>query len=196
MTVDFWMDRFCIPTDSPSDQYWEDLKARAMGRMALVYAGAGKVLVLDSQIQMLYSESHQSGWNNDMDIAADIPMSAWMQRRWTLQEAVLAWSCYFMLANGAWRMKSDIWLQAAARKHRFSVPLMVEREGQRLQELFGVGDPESQMLRGPSLVREAIRRTDAMTRLVTRELQDDKRWHFTGTGTSAKSQALTAFRVS
>jgi hypothetical protein len=190
------MDTFCIPTFRPNDHNATSLKSRAISRMALVYAGAKRVLVLDSGVQNLRFEALKNGWNNDVDIAAQILTSGWMGRSWTLQEAVLARSCFFVLASGPWSIKSDTWLQAAARRYWFSIPLMVEREGCQCLDFIEIRSADGQKLKKSPLIREAIRRADEMTRLVAREVQDDKRWFFSEIGSAARKHPLTSFRLS
>ena len=84
----FWVDALCVPED-------RDLRKRAIRLMAGTYRCAAKVLVLDSGIRRLCSLSKPLEEN-----LFRISTSAWMQRVWTLQEALLAMDLYFEFAGG------------------------------------------------------------------------------------------------
>jgi len=98
-----WMDTLCIPVvasdDSPavvSDV--NRLKMTAINQMALVYAGASQVLVLDSGLQsIVLNPSHAL---SDIEGLARFICSTWMRRCWTLQEGALARKIYFPCASG------------------------------------------------------------------------------------------------
>ena len=73
-----WCDTLCCPTEP------DDAKNLALSRMTRTYEKAAFVLVLTSAlvVHSLESLSYEEMWTMTM-------ISAWMQRVWTLQEAVL-----------------------------------------------------------------------------------------------------------
>ncbi|OCH88057.1 hypothetical protein OBBRIDRAFT_889349 [Obba rivulosa] len=83
----FWLDALCIPAQ-------QDMRDRAIGLMARTYQEADVVLVLDSGIQ---SCSVQAPLKERL---VRIVTSGWMQRMWTLQEALLAKNLTFKFADG------------------------------------------------------------------------------------------------
>nr|OQO29889.1 hypothetical protein B0A51_03485 [Rachicladosporium sp. CCFEE 5018] len=86
------MDTFCIPV-RPEDAFH---RAQAIDRMTLVYAVADRVLVLDAGL-----ETARLAPSAPAESAARIASSTWMSRSWTLQEGVLARSCFFQFIDGA-----------------------------------------------------------------------------------------------
>ncbi len=73
----FWMDTLCIPVDSESS----GLRNKAINKMDAVFAHAGEVLVLDSEVQnLVISDTHPC------DLLARLAYSSWMGRVWTLQD--------------------------------------------------------------------------------------------------------------
>lgn len=76
--VNIWMDTLCIPVLD------ENLKFKAINRMTPTYLRATNVLVLDSAL------SAASLTSNCMDSCAQLLLSAWNGRSWTLQEGALA----------------------------------------------------------------------------------------------------------
>ena len=88
----FWMDTLCIPVDPKSS----DLRMKAINKMDAVYAHAGEVLVLDSEVQnLVISDTHPC------DLLARLAYSSWMGRIWTLQEGAIGRATYFQGADGA-----------------------------------------------------------------------------------------------
>lgn len=88
----FWMDTLCIPVDPESS----DLRIKAINKMDAVYAHAGEVLVLDSEIQNLsISDTHPC------ELVARLANSSWMGRSWTLQEGAIGRATYFQCTDGA-----------------------------------------------------------------------------------------------
>ncbi|KAL8689723.1 MAG: hypothetical protein Q9218_004668 [Villophora microphyllina] len=86
----FWLDVLCIPVQ----QQHAHLRAAAISRMTPTYAGARRVLVLDSELQELsYAKT------STLELSARLLRSAWMGRSWTLQEASLAEDLIFQLAD-------------------------------------------------------------------------------------------------
>ncbi|OCH84933.1 hypothetical protein OBBRIDRAFT_807893 [Obba rivulosa] len=71
----FWMDALCVPADKP-------MRKRAIGLMGQTYGKAELVLVIDSGIRKCSVRAHlkqKQLW---------VFTSGWMQRLWTLQEAM------------------------------------------------------------------------------------------------------------
>ncbi|KAF2973176.1 hypothetical protein GQX73_g431 [Xylaria multiplex] len=82
----FWTDGICIPKA-------DDARKIAIGMMARTYSEAAAVLVLDSGLQRCYSTEPP-----DLKVLR-VLTSGWMQRLWTLQEAVLAKELYLVFAD-------------------------------------------------------------------------------------------------
>ena len=92
----------------PIEQYWnhserscrnerlKSLKLAALARMSPTYAGAWRVLVLDSDLQRTF----RADTLPVVEIASKIVRSAWMGRCWTFQESSLAQNLVFALADG------------------------------------------------------------------------------------------------
>ena len=81
-----WIDSLCIPAA-------KDARAKAIILMADTYSNASTVLVVDQRIrEQKLSDSIQ-------DLYCTIFTSAWMQRLWTYQEACLAQTLIFELAE-------------------------------------------------------------------------------------------------
>ncbi|KAF2499922.1 hypothetical protein BU16DRAFT_534567 [Lophium mytilinum] len=87
----FWMDTLCIPVGHE----YADLRSKAINQMALIYAAASQVLVLDSELQEL-----RMGASQESEILGHILCCAWNTRCWTLQEGELARSRRFQLGDG------------------------------------------------------------------------------------------------
>ena len=87
----FWMDTLCIPVG----EEYNDLRLRAINSMALIYASASQVLVLDSELQEVCIEKASLS-----EIYGHILCSSWQTRCWTLQEGTLARSKRFQLNDG------------------------------------------------------------------------------------------------
>ncbi|KAK0471370.1 hypothetical protein IW261DRAFT_896440 [Armillaria novae-zelandiae] len=83
----FWMDALCVPEK-------RDLRKRAIGLMAETYRKADAVLVIDSGIRTCSRSDPLE------ERLLRIISSAWMQRLWTLQEALLARKLIFEFADG------------------------------------------------------------------------------------------------
>ncbi|KAH8805251.1 hypothetical protein F5884DRAFT_885368 [Xylogone sp. PMI_703] len=86
----FWIDTFCIPVSNA------ELRQKAINQMAGIYAGAGSVLVLDSEIQHLQIDK-----SNQDHLISYLPGCAWGSRCWTLQESSLNNNCYMQCASTA-----------------------------------------------------------------------------------------------
>lgn len=82
-----WMDALCVPKDKTT-------RKRAIGLMGKTYADASAVLVLDAGVR---SCSMQAPLEVKL---LRIVASSWMQRLWTLQEAVLAEKLFFEFSDG------------------------------------------------------------------------------------------------
>ncbi|KAK0201166.1 hypothetical protein DFS33DRAFT_1112373 [Desarmillaria ectypa] len=83
----FWVDSLCIPEA-------REMRRQAIRKMALTYANARAVLVIDAGICSCSLSSPLE------DIALAILTSGWMQRLWTLQEGLLAKKLIFELSDG------------------------------------------------------------------------------------------------
>lgn len=95
--VIFWMDTLCIPVGLEN----ASLRANAIKRMDLIYAGARDVLVLDPELQQISLEGLPQE-----EISAHILCSPWMTRCWTLQEARLSSNWYARFADGIYDPRS------------------------------------------------------------------------------------------
>ncbi|RPD58599.1 hypothetical protein L226DRAFT_572873 [Lentinus tigrinus ALCF2SS1-7] len=84
----FWIDSLCVPGKV-------DLRKRAIRLMAQTYRLAEKVLVFDTGIRSMCSMA-QSMDENYLRIMT----STWVQRVWTLQEALLSRELYFEFSDG------------------------------------------------------------------------------------------------
>jgi hypothetical protein len=76
----FWLDTLCIPVG----QNVEELKVKAINKMAAIYSGASSTLILDSSLQSFPARKLGSS-----ELLARITLSAWMGRMWTFQEGAL-----------------------------------------------------------------------------------------------------------
>lgn len=94
----FWLDCLCIPRDCKKEIYY-----RALDSIKDVYKCASSVLVLDKIIERC-SVSSQTEF-----LYAHIYLSAWMQRMWTYEEAVLSRELVFALRDGLHKYKVDTW---------------------------------------------------------------------------------------
>ena len=86
-TPAFWIDGLCIPEE-------RELRKMAIRKMGDTYKRALKVLVFDESIRTLCSPNNPPEEN-----VFRISMCPWMQRVWTLQEALLAEELYFEFAE-------------------------------------------------------------------------------------------------
>lgn len=89
-TAWFWLDSLCIPARALD----EDLYIKALVGIRDVYINASAVLVIDKSI------GECSVSTSTEELYAYIYLSAWMQRMWTYEEAVLAKSLVFVLKDG------------------------------------------------------------------------------------------------
>lgn len=97
-TLLFWMDIFCIPVEKKGDGLDEQrstLKKKAIALMTPIYAGAERVLVLDSELDLL---SHDC--LSFVELTARLMTCGWMSRAWTLQEGSLTSRLCFQFGNG------------------------------------------------------------------------------------------------
>lgn len=78
-----------------------EIKKKAIRHMALIYAGASQVLVLDAELQTLTCEVTKGKHLDGDYLAARVLCSAWMDRAWTLQEGALARQCHFRFRDGS-----------------------------------------------------------------------------------------------
>ncbi|KAI6103522.1 hypothetical protein F5141DRAFT_211574 [Pisolithus sp. B1] len=83
----FWIDSLCVPEV-------RDLRKRAIGLMSKTYRDAQVVLVLDSGIRSCSVSAPRE------EKLLRVLSSGWMQRLWTLQEALLAKKLVFLFHDG------------------------------------------------------------------------------------------------
>jgi hypothetical protein len=86
-TVPFWIDSLCVP-EQP------ELRQTAISYMADTYASASAVVVVDSSIQRL---SVEDPMEKQLFV---LYVSSWVQRLWTLNEALLSQQLFFRVADG------------------------------------------------------------------------------------------------
>ncbi|KAL8751955.1 MAG: hypothetical protein Q9184_005892, partial [Pyrenodesmia sp. 2 TL-2023] len=96
--VYFWMDTLCIPVDPQH----KELRIKAIGAMALVYAAAERCLVLDPELQHISMEGL-----DPVQINAHVFCSTWLTRSWTYQEARLSRAWYVQFADGLYNPNSS-----------------------------------------------------------------------------------------
>lgn len=99
-----WMDSLCIPLDP----IHEDLRNKAILRMKQTYQQATSVLVLDADMLSL---------SPDLDMretVVQLVLSGWMQRLWTLQEAVFNDNVFIGNEDGfAFHLRLLLWKLAS-----------------------------------------------------------------------------------
>ncbi len=86
----FWMDTLCIVDEADSV-----IRAKAISKMALTYAAAEEVLVLDPELQ----KTKLKGLSQEQ-ICAHVSCCAWLTRSWTLQEARLSRRWFAQFSDG------------------------------------------------------------------------------------------------
>jgi hypothetical protein len=89
-----WMDTLCIPPAERGDVEYE-LRLDCIDRMAMIYASAWSVLVLDRGLQQI-----RLAVSSVEEIVAHIIYCAWNGRIWTLQEGALGQRISFRFADG------------------------------------------------------------------------------------------------
>jgi len=95
--VHFWVDSLCIPRVD------RDVYIKALIGIRDVYINASSVLVVDKTIEECTLSSSTE------NLYAHIYLSAWMQRMWTYEEAILAKQLVFVLNDGFHTFKVDTW---------------------------------------------------------------------------------------
>ncbi|KAL8747470.1 MAG: hypothetical protein Q9184_007594, partial [Pyrenodesmia sp. 2 TL-2023] len=95
--VYFWMDTLCIPVDPQH----RELRIKAIGAMALVYAAAERCLVLDPELQHISMKGL-----DPVQLNAHVFCSTWLTRSWTYQEARLSRAWYVQFADGLYNPNS------------------------------------------------------------------------------------------
>ncbi len=98
-TASFWLDCLCIP--SPALNH--DIYIQALTGIRDVYINAAAVLVVDKTIEECTVSTPTES------LYAHIYLSAWMQRMWTYEEAVLARHLIFVLKDGFHPYKVETW---------------------------------------------------------------------------------------
>jgi hypothetical protein len=86
-TIPFWIDSLCVPSQS-------DLRRKAIGLMAETYTSAAAVAVIDA------SMLHLSVSDPIQEQLFVLYVSSWVQRLWTLQEALLSRQLLFRVGDG------------------------------------------------------------------------------------------------
>lgn len=84
-----WIDSLCVPAEP-------DVRGKAIQLMAKTYRDAAITLVLDSQIRRIHFGLSSASIER---LLLMLVTSPWMQRLWTLQEAVLSESLVFQFQN-------------------------------------------------------------------------------------------------
>ncbi|KAI1362064.1 hypothetical protein F5Y08DRAFT_313072 [Xylaria arbuscula] len=92
----FWLDCLCIIPKTYKEVYY-----KALDRIKDVYKCASSVIVLDKTIQKCSMDSTTEF------LYAHIYLSAWMQRMWTYEEAVLSKELLFVLGDGLHKYRVD-----------------------------------------------------------------------------------------
>ena len=145
-----WMDTFCIPVG----QQYNAIRLKAIEQMALIFASAYDVLVLDRNLMQLHvppidriersdppaiglAVSHplylrrQSFYVEWAEVFGRILSSPWAGRSWTLQEAVIPQHVQFALRDG---IMTSQWIDAAAVSPTTSMDL--HRDGENSSSLL------------------------------------------------------------
>ncbi|RYP70445.1 hypothetical protein DL771_005486 [Monosporascus sp. 5C6A] len=93
-----WIDSLCVPADpnAANQERINKAKEQAINRMAQLYAGAEKVLVLDPELRQLPSVAGAEDVNI---LSLYIRISPWMARSWPLQEGALGQNVYFQFKD-------------------------------------------------------------------------------------------------
>jgi Heterokaryon incompatibility protein (HET) len=94
----FWIDTVCVPARD------KKLEKRAVNRMAPIYAGVSRVIVLDSEIEQLQLER-----SDDNQILAQLACYSWMRRCWIFHEGALSRDCRLQCANGTVNPVAAAW---------------------------------------------------------------------------------------
>lgn len=89
----FWIDTICVPVGTSAHE--KAARNKAVGTMRDIYERATVVLVLDSSLLQIRSDTHIT------ERLMRIVMSPWMSRIWTLQEGVLAQELWFQFEDKA-----------------------------------------------------------------------------------------------
>ncbi|KAL8665191.1 MAG: hypothetical protein Q9202_002413 [Teloschistes flavicans] len=87
----FWMDTLCVPVGAENSE----MRQAAIASMAQIYVEAQCVLVIDPELQKIEHKGL-----SDEQIFANVLVSAWNTRCWTLQEACMARVFYVQFADG------------------------------------------------------------------------------------------------
>jgi hypothetical protein len=118
-TLKFWIDAFCVPCDDRSSiQESMELKLKAIQLMALTYAAASEVLVVDKRVEavsycIVGSDTLAETWKAASNVCAWLRFLTWMTRCWTLQEASLARALYVRCAGPAlWVHSNQLFLSS------------------------------------------------------------------------------------
>lgn len=98
----FWLDSLCIPVrctgdDKDEDRKTKELKQKAINKIAAIFAGASRVIVLDSEMEKFRLEGADS-----CEVSARFLFSAWTGRCWTLEEGALSQAPHVECADGAY----------------------------------------------------------------------------------------------
>ncbi|EXL42637.1 hypothetical protein FOCG_15089 [Fusarium oxysporum f. sp. radicis-lycopersici 26381] len=91
--VHFWIDTLCIPVGH------EEERRQEIKKMASIYSGAEKVVVLDRSLMETFSNTHRE------EVLIRIWRSPWASRLWTLQEGRLSKSLSFYFADKFYELK-------------------------------------------------------------------------------------------
>lgn len=117
--VHFWIDTLCIPVGREAERRQE------IKKMASIYSGAEKVVVLDRSLMQALSKTYRE------EVLIRIWKSPWASRLWTLQESRLSKSLSFYFADGFYELEhvslenSSFWHNAI--HYQTNIPSWAER---------------------------------------------------------------------
>lgn len=121
----FWLDTLCIPVNVEH----EDLRLKAINMMALIYATAAQVLVLDSELQQLHvggSQDLQIDNSQEPEVLGHLLCCAWQTRCWTLQEGALGRCRRFQFADAAIELDAPKWSRRELFYGRLNFRLLIK----------------------------------------------------------------------
>ena len=143
-----WIDTLCVPLE-------RGLRNLALQRMKEVYANSEKVLVLDEQLLQSSSKTSYE------ECLMRISLSSWMQRAWTLEEAVVGGILLFMFKDGVF----DLWQFGRTWLKRSSRSVVLSDACRPFCSIRGVQQPRHH-------VQQLQRAYDALENRITTKRRD------------------------